>query len=141
MPLQVAMPGAAPVAGTSWSLTGVKVVHTAIWMTVETCMLYSIYAGLRGESGRRAAIAGGVVAAETAIFLGNGAHCPLTELAESLGAGNGSVTDIFLPDRLARNLPAIHVPMVLLALYLHGRNLRRHAPTQPISLVSPSTMS
>jgi len=30
-----------------------------------------------------------------------------------------------LPGRFARNLPAIHEPLLLLMTYLHGRNLRR----------------
>ncbi len=46
-------------------------------------------------------------------------------MAESLGAEHGSVTDIYLPRWFAHNLPAIHVPLILLALYLHARNLRR----------------
>ena len=49
-------------------------------------MMYVLYKGLRGASDRRAAIAGAIVAGETAIFLANGARCPLTGLAESLGA-------------------------------------------------------
>ena len=106
-------------------LTGVKVVHTAIWAAVESCVVYLVIAGWRGRTDRRAALAAGVVGAETAIFLGNGARCPLTGLAEDLGASRGSVTDIFLPRRLARDLPAIHVPLLLAAAYLHLRNLDR----------------
>ena len=55
--------------------------------------------------------------------MANGARCPLTSLAESLGADDGSVTDIYLPGWLARILPMIHVPLVLAALWLHWRNL------------------
>jgi uncharacterized membrane protein YozB (DUF420 family) len=58
------------------------------------------------------------------IFAANGFRCPLTDVGESLGAENGSVTDIYLPEWFAHNLPAIHVPLILLAVYLHGRNLR-----------------
>ena len=88
-------------------------------------MMYVLYKGLRGASDRRAAIAGAIVAGETAIFLANGARCPLTGLAESLGAESGSVTDLYLPKWLAHNLPAIHVPLVVLAVLLHVRNIRR----------------
>ena len=48
----------------------------------------------------------------------------MTQLAERIGAGKGSVTDIYLPDWFARNLPAIHVPLIALAILLHVRNLR-----------------
>jgi hypothetical protein len=70
-------------------------------------MAYVLYAGFAGRSDRRAGIAAGVVAAESLIFAGNGFRCPLTQVAERLGAERGSVTDIYLPRWLARNLPAI----------------------------------
>lgn len=103
----------------------VKVVHTAIWASVEAAMLYVLAAGAMGRSDRRAAIAGGVVAAETAVFAANGFSCPLTGVAESLGAEHGSVTDIYLPRWFARALPAIHVPLIVAAVALHVRNVRR----------------
>jgi hypothetical protein len=101
----------------------VKAGHTLIWFLVEAEVVYLLYAGLARRSDRRAGVAGLVVAAETAVFLGNGARCPLTDLAESLGAESGGVTDIYLPGWLARNLPLLHVPFVALILWLHGRNL------------------
>lgn len=36
-----------------------------------------------------------------------------------LGAESGSVTDIYLPDWFARNIPAIHAPLLVLMTYLH----------------------
>ena len=88
-------------------------------------MGYLLYTGLRGRSDRRAAMVGAVVTAESLIFLANRGRCPLTGLAESLGAERGSVTDIYLPKWLARNLPAIHVPLVVLAFAAHLRNIRQ----------------
>lgn len=58
------------------------------------------------------------------IFLANGFRCPLAGIAERVGAERGSVTDIYLPYWFAHNLPAIHVPLILLAGCLHGLNLR-----------------
>ncbi len=110
----------------SWrraALVSVKAVHSLIYFSIEFCMGYLIYTGLKGQEDRRTAITAGVVAGETLIFLGNRCRCPLTGLAEELGAGSGSVTDIYLPKFLATNLPWIHVPLVMLALYLHIRNL------------------
>ncbi len=106
------------------ALAAVKATHTAIWFSIEAAMLYVIGAGFARCSDRSVAIAAGIVAAETAVFLGNGARCPLTRVAESLGADQGSVTDIYLPRWLARYLPAIHVPLIALAVCLHTRNLR-----------------
>lgn len=111
------------------ALRTLKAVHTLIWLSVESSMAYLLYAGATGRSDRRAAVAGAVVAGETLVFLGNGAHCPLTELAVPLGGERAPVTDIFLPRWLAHNLPAIHIPLVAAALWLHVRNMRRR--TQP----------
>jgi hypothetical protein len=86
-------------------------------------MLYVLYAGLKGRPDRRAAIAVAVVAGESLIFAANGFRCPLTDLAEQLGAERGSVTDVYLPRWFARNLPAIHVPLLLLAVLLHRKNI------------------
>lgn len=108
------------------ALVAVKIIHTLAWFSIESCMVYLLYAGLVKRTDRRAAVAAAVVGGETLIFVANGFRCPLTDVAESLGAEDGSVTDIFLPRWFAHNLPAIHVPLILLTAYLHGRNLRRH---------------
>jgi hypothetical protein len=88
-------------------------------------VLYVLYAGLRGRTGRGVGIAGGIVAGEVLVFAGNGFRCPLTALAERYGAPSGSVTDIYLPKWFAHNMPAIHTPLLVLMTYLHARNLRR----------------
>lgn len=112
-------------AGQELALATIKTIHTAAWLSIESCMLYVLYAGFKGQSDQRAAIAAGVVAAETLVFAGNGFRCPLTDVAEHLGADQASVTDIYLPRWFAHNLPAIHVPLILLAVFLHGKNIRR----------------
>ena len=109
--------------GRKWMLTGVKAAHTLIWLGVEAGVVYLVYAGVTRRSDKAAAFAGLMVAGETAVFLGNGARCPLTDLAESLGAESGGVTDIYLPGWFARSLPLLHAPLITLILYLHGRNL------------------
>lgn len=103
------------------ALTAIKTVHTLAWFSIESCMMYVLYAGFRGKSDRRAGIAASVVAGESLIFAGNGFRCPLTKLAVNLGAKRGGVTDIFLPRWFAHYLPVIHVPLLLLAIWLHGR--------------------
>ncbi len=107
------------------ALRVLKAVHTLIWLSVESSMVYLLYSGAAGRSDRRAAIAGAVVAGESAIFLANRARCPLTRLTVPLGGDGGPVTDIYLPKWLAHNLPVIHVPLIITAVLLHARNLRR----------------
>jgi hypothetical protein len=105
-------------------LNAIKAIHTVVWFSIEEAMLYVLYAGFTRRSDRRAAMAAGLVAGECLVFAANGFRCPLTAVAESLGAKDGSVTDIFLPTWFAKRLPAIHVPLIALAGYLHVRNLR-----------------
>ena len=126
-PAEPRPPGPGRPDGSQAALRAVKAIHTLAWFSIEACMAYVLYAGFARRSDRRAGIAAGVVAAETLIFAGNGFRCPLTQVAERLGAERGSVTDIYLPRWFARNLPAIHVPLIALAGFLHARNLRtRH---------------
>lgn len=106
------------------ALRALKAVHTLVWISVESAMVYLLYSGIARRSDRRAAVAGAVVAGETLIFLGNGARCPLTDLAVPLGGTRVPVTDIYLPRWFAHNLPAIHAPLLLAAVLLHSRNLR-----------------
>ena len=78
-------------------LVGVKAVHSLIYVSVEFCVGYLIYEGLKGREERRTAIAAGVVGGESIIFLANRCRCPLTGLAKNFGAARGSVTDLYLP--------------------------------------------
>jgi|SRR5450755_200742 hypothetical protein len=113
--------------GRKLTLVSLKVVHSLLYFSIEFCMGYLIYAGLKGREDRRTAIAASVVVGESSIFVGNRCRCPLTGLAKNLGATSGSVTDIYLPGFLASHLPLIHVPLLALALYLHVRNFLRRS--------------
>ena len=104
-------------------LACIKAAHTLAWLSIESCVAYNLWAGFAGRSDRRAIWTGAIVAGETLVFAGNGFHCPLTGLAERYGAQRGSVTDIYLPQRIARSLPAIHAPLLALMVYLHASNL------------------
>ena len=60
--------------------------HTLIWLSIQSCVVCVLGAGLAGRSDRSVAIAGAVVACESMmIFAANGFRCPLTDLAESHG--------------------------------------------------------
>jgi len=106
-------------------LAAIRAVHTAAWASVEACVGYLLWSGAVGRSDRRAAVAAAVVAGECLVFAADGFRCPLTRLAEDAGAPSGSVTDIYLPRWFAHNLPAIHLPVLVLIVWLHRRALRR----------------
>jgi hypothetical protein len=71
-----------------------------------------------------------MVVAETALYVSNNQVCPLTPLAEELGAARGSVVDIFLPSWAARRIPLVAGTAALLALVLNIRAVRSRA-TKP----------
>jgi hypothetical protein len=52
------------------------------------------------------ALAAAAVGAETAAFVITRGVCPLTPLSERLDGRVGSVSDISLPDRVARTIPS-----------------------------------
>lgn len=104
-------------------LAAIKGVHTAIFASVGACILVFVWEGIRQRPGRRAAIALGVVLVETGIFASNNQVCPLTPLAEEIGAERGSVADIFLPNWFSRRIPLFGGSALLLGLALNMRAL------------------
>ena len=75
----------------------VKLVHTFIFWMLSACVLYILLSGAfdRVTPWTWAAIIALVV--EGIVLAASGGRCPLTKLAERLGAADGSVSDIFLP--------------------------------------------
>jgi hypothetical protein len=104
-------------------LTAIKGLHTVIFASVGAAILLLILEGLRQRPGRRAAVALGVTLAESAIYASNNQVCPLTPLAEKLGAERGSVADIFLPDWLSRRIPLLGGGALVLGLVLNAQAL------------------
>jgi hypothetical protein len=104
-------------------LFAVKTIHTSVFVVVAAAGLLVFADGVRGRPSRRTGIAAAIAVAESAVFVGNGFTCPLTPLAERYGARKGSVSDIFLPDVIATNLPVIGGTILLVGLALNGRAL------------------
>jgi hypothetical protein len=106
-------------------LTAVKAVHTAVFAAVGAAVAVVLWDGLRQRTSRRTLAAATVALAETAVFVGNGFTCPLTPLAEELGATHGSVADIYLPGWFARRLPFIAGTAFVTGLALNAIALSR----------------
>ena len=113
--------GLIPSALRDEALSAIKATHTAIFASVAGAIVIALWDGMQGGPRRRTAIAGGIVVAETAIYVSNNQVCPLTPLAEELGAAQGSVVDIFLPAWAARRIPLVAGTAALLALALNVR--------------------
>jgi hypothetical protein len=82
----------------------VKLVHTLIFVVLSACVLYVVASGAfdRITPWTWAAIAAIVV--EGLVLAASGGRCPLTALAERLGAADGQVSDIFLPSWAAARI-------------------------------------
>jgi len=110
----------------------IRAVHSLIFLALQTMICYLLYTGFRQRTDGKTAVVTAVVGSECLIYAGSGFRCPLTQVAEKLGAERGSVTDIFLPRWLAANVAKIYGPMFAIALYLHARNLRQARATDGV---------
>ena len=107
------------------ALAGVKSFHTAAFAVIAGAIGVIAVDGLRGRPSARTGVAAAIALTECAVFAANGFVCPLTPMAERLGAERGSVSDIFLPDIGARNLTPIATPILVAGLFLNGRAVWR----------------
>jgi hypothetical protein len=123
-----------PVRARPAVLLAIKAVHSAVFFSVAGLILLFAWDGVRQRPRRRTAVAAGVALAESAVYVSNNQVCPLSPLAEALGASSGSVTDIFLPDWVSRRIPVVSGSVLVLGLVL---NLRAHARGRPIAVRSP----
>jgi hypothetical protein len=114
-----------PAAWRDGALAAIKGFHTAIFVSVSAAVALTLWDGLRGTPRRRTAIAGGVVLAESLLYVSNNQVCPLTPLAEQFGAERGSVVDLYLPAAVARQIPLVAGSSAALALVLNLRAVLR----------------
>ena len=112
---------AKPQGGDQVRLTTVRAVHSGIFLVELASILWLVVTGVVGRRDRTVGVAALLVAGETAVFLANDGVCPLTPLAEAYGAADGRVSDIFLPDRLARTIPIWSSALVATGALLHVR--------------------
>jgi hypothetical protein len=89
------------------ALAAVKALHTSVFGAVALAVSIVAWDGIRQRPGRRTMVAAAIALGESAVYVGNGFTCPLTPVAERLGAERGSVADIYLPAWFARRLPVI----------------------------------
>ncbi len=107
------------------TLAIIKGIHTAVFFSVAALIALFTWDGVRSRPRRRTSMAAVVALAEAGVFVSNNQVCPLTPLAEELGAASGSVTDIYLPGWLSRRIPLISGTALVVGLILNVRALRR----------------
>ena len=101
----------------------IKLVHTVVFAVLSACVLLVLYSAVTNRITGWTWLALALVLIESAVLVACDWKCPLTLLAERLGASQGAVADIFLPKWLAdRIFPlcggTFFVACVILALRL-----------------------
>jgi hypothetical protein len=103
----------------------IKVAHTAVFWILSVCVLYVLFSGLANRITAWTWVAVGLVVIEGVVLVSSGWICPLTLLAEHLGARRGSVADIFLPKWFAdRIFPVCGTAFLIGCIVLVVRLLR-----------------
>jgi len=110
-----------PVAWRRAVVAGIKALHTGLFVGIGAAIVLFVWDGLRGKPTRRTATALGIALAESAVYVSNNQVCPFTPLAEELGAEDGAVADLFLPDWVSRRIPVVSSSVVVAGI---GLNLR-----------------
>jgi hypothetical protein len=123
--------GAHPAAPAPRMVRVIKAAHTAIFFSIAAIIVLVAADGVRARPRRRTVVALTVALAESGIYGSNNQVCPLSPLAEDLGAASGSVTDIYLPDRLSRRIPVIFGTILAVGLALNLRAWRARRDTKP----------
>ncbi|HEX5149049.1 MAG TPA: hypothetical protein VFW02_08210 [Candidatus Limnocylindrales bacterium] len=116
--------------GSGVAVTAIKSIHTAVFLVNLSSIVWLVVTGLTGRRDRTVAVAAIAVAIESAVFLANDGICPLTQMTERFGAPSGSVSDIFLPDVVARTIPVWATALVVLGSVLHVRSALRRPATR-----------
>lgn len=121
------MPMAAviPAARRTLALRAIKAFHTAAFVAIGGAILVFAWEGMRGRRGLVARTAASIAVAETIVYASNNQVCPLTPLAEQLGATSGSVTDIYLPAWISDRIPLFGGSLLLVGLVAHVVTWRR----------------
>jgi hypothetical protein len=101
----------------------VKSVHTLVFLVMLSSILWLVVSGVGRRRDRSVGVAASLVAIEAGAFMANDGVCPLTPLAERLGATRGSVSDIFLPEVVARTIPIWSSALVAVGVLLHVRSV------------------
>jgi hypothetical protein len=83
------------------SLTGIKVLHTAVWLFFAGCIVAIPIVGAQHRF-RLAAVLTGLVLVECVILALNRGRCPLTDIAGRYTEDRTDNFDIYLPNWLAR---------------------------------------
>ena len=114
-----------PTAHRTSASRAIKAIHTAAFVAISGAILVFTWEGVRGRRGPVTRAAASIAIAETIVYASNNQVCPLTPLAEQLGATSGSVTDIYLSASVSGRIPLIGGSVLLIGFVAHAVAWRR----------------
>lgn len=123
--LTVPLAAVIPAGQRTLALRAIKAFHTAAFVAISAAILLFTWEGMRGRRGPVAIAAASIAVAETIVYATNNQVCPLTPLAEQLGATSGSVTDIYLPAWISKRIPMFGGSVLLIGLVAQVLTWRR----------------
>ncbi len=80
----------------------IKSIHAVLFLLLVFCLFDVLFIAVTRSYDWTLFPAIGIIVFDGVAIVSNRGRCPLTTLAERYGAKNGAVTQIFLPDFLAR---------------------------------------
>ena len=98
----------------------IKLIHTFIFAFIVACLAFILYSGITKTFNWVLLLALIAILVEGISLLFNKGRCPLTSLAERYGAEKGTITDLFLPKVIARNLFRVSLWLFIAELGLLG---------------------
>ncbi len=101
------------------ALLAIKAVHTAAFALIAGCILLFTWDAIVRRPGHRSIVTSGIAFTEVLVYASNNQVCPLTPLAEELGAESGTVSDLFLPGPISRRIPVLGGSALLVGLAFH----------------------
>jgi hypothetical protein len=100
------------------SIKLVKVVHTVAFYLMSAVLLVMVYEVVVDRITLITWNAAGLFLAEGIVLLLNRGRCPLTSMAERLGASSGQITDLFLPKWFADQIFKVYGVVFVASLAL-----------------------
>jgi hypothetical protein len=94
----------------------IKFVHSVIFWWQALCLAYLLFVCITGIFSIFVLLAIISILINGVLLLLNKGRCPFTTLAEKQGAQSGSITDLFLPDCIARNIFRVSFPFFILEI-------------------------
>ena len=102
------------------ALRAIKAIHTAAFALIAGSILVFAWDGIHRRSGRRAIVTATIAIAEVLVYGSNDQVCPLTPLAEELGAESGTVSDLYLPRPISDRIPLLGSSALLVGAAFHA---------------------